>query len=1141
MTSSVVYAAALCLSLYAAEEPRLEWAFETRGKIYASPILADLDGDGQSEVVVAASRDCRILCLNGAGGLLWDYKILDGHGDGIQATPSVVDYDGDGRREVFFATKGGTIGCLDHRGALRWRTRTHDPVDYSGPVAADIDADGRIEIVAGAESGTLYCLDDAGAIRWRYQGQGEVRGVPAVAWDPAVASMRIYAAFAKGALTCLNCQGETVWSHDEPRPRGERRSSPAVGDIDGDGALEVVAATDDYWVIVRDAFTGAERWRWKGQHRIDQTNHFALADLDGTGRLDILGGDGSGQGGPGNVYRLWNAQPLWIADAGGGVVQGPAVGDVNGDGRLDVLACSRSKRLMCWSASGSLAWSFPSDTEVLTTPALGDIDSDGEVEIVFTSKDGYVRCLSLGGTHDPRKLPWPMLNHDPQLSGNAAGASFETNAVPAPKELPQQLVLERFAPLRLGENTVECAMANLAAWPRRLEMLAEITRPDGTLVSCLCAERVEPFAVKRASFQLLADMDGAYKLELALRDAGTGQTLESLSSSCAFDVGKMERARLQERVQRASKRISQVVDPTLASRMGIAIERAYQGFESALDRTEDLAEQPPEARGQAAARLATAKGKMARTLARIYALDTAAVPPRDFAVLPDTMLRKVFRDEPYLLEPEPTARRARIALAKNEYEGVQFVVVPYWKDLDNFTVTAGPLTHENGETLWPAEDVAVYRIGYVEIGPPEYNWHVEKRGAYPDVLFPAAPHDIPAGLDAQPYAVIVRTRADTPAGRYAGALRFEADGLPPVEAPFEVQVWDFTLPDATTLNTSFWMNEESIRRFYGFEGRTPFDVRKRFYDVHLAHRVSPVKDFPLGGGDMLEDFDYLMAHGQNCFFVNLPGYLEPPERPAFAEKLRATQDLLEQRGWREAGLVYTRDEVAVMARHLIPKVVEMNQWAKTVLPAWPRLQTSAPEQALFDAVDVWCPTIDHFDPVVLEDRMAVGDRLWFYTVWGRPGIMIEFPATDHRLMFWMCWKYGAEGFLYWGTTHWDLNMTSDKRWPEIPWIPYNRQPGHNGCGYLIYPGPEATPLASLRLAAVRDGIEDYEYFALLEQALEQAGGDAPAELRERAETALDVAPEVLVDHETFTEDPHVLLQARAELAELIEALGKAAR
>ncbi len=205
-------------------------------------------------------------------------------------------------------------------------------------------------------------------------------------------------------------------------------------------------------------------------------------------------------------------------------------------------------------------------------------------------------------------------------------------------------------------------------------------------------------------------------------------------------------------------------------------------------------------------------------------------------------------------------------------------------------------------------------------------------------------------------------------------------------------------------------------------------------------------------------------------------------------------------------------------------------------PDWPLFQTSAPELSLFGGVDVWCPVIDVFNPYVLKQRMERGERLWFYTVWGRPGVMIEFPATDHRLMFWQCWKYGAEGFLYWGTTHWAFNMQGDKRWPEVPWKPWNSQPGHHGCGYLVYPGPDGVPYSSVRFEGVRDGIEDYEYFYLLKQLMEKASLQLPAELRQRAEQELAITPDVLVDHKNFTDDPAVILSARERLAGLIEEI-----
>ena len=574
------------------------------------------------------------------------------------------------------------------------------------------------------------------------------------------------------------------------------------------------------------------------------------------------------------------------------------------------------------------------------------------------------------------------------------------------------------------------------------------------------------------------------------------------------------------------------------ARVAAAYEMSRQAYDGALAAAKAAALNAAatlDERRAAVDALGAAGGELVRAVSRAHALRLTPGADLDFAVVATTTLDKVFNDEPFFTTYDGEARPAAIALCGNEYESTQIVVVPQLSDLANLRVSImGDLTAADGAATIPAANVEVTRVGYVGISPPEYTWFVEKVGQYPDVLLPNEPVTVAGDRDAQPFFVTVTTEAGTPAGDYAGVVRVAADGMPAVDVPFNVHVWGFSLTDETHLKTSFWMNEGYIKRFYGFEGRPPFEVRKRFYDCHLAHRVSPIKDFPIAGGEMVEDFDYLMANGQNCMFVPMPHYLEESERAPFAEKLKLTYDLLEEKGWNDYVLLYCLDEVAVVQRHMIDKMVEMSAWVKDVVPQWARLETSAPEEALFGAVDVWCPTIDSFDPNVLAQRMAEGERLWMYTVWGRPGVMIEFPQTDYRLMFWQCRKYGAEGFLYWGTTHWGFNCDGEERWPNRPWITHNAQPGHNGCGYLIYPGPDGTPLPSVRLHIVRDGIEDYEYFHLLDRLLTEAGDSLPDDVRQRALVAADVPDSVVHDNKVFTEDAGLLLQTRHDLATVIE-------
>jgi hypothetical protein len=428
-------------------------------------------------------------------------------------------------------------------------------------------------------------------------------------------------------------------------------------------------------------------------------------------------------------------------------------------------------------------------------------------------------------------------------------------------------------------------------------------------------------------------------------------------------------------------------------------------------------------------------------------------------------------------------------------------------------------------------------VGYIPIGIPEYSWRVPKMGEYPDVLMDDAAVDIPETQDAQPFFVTAHSLAEDAAGDYAGIIRaVDAEGRK-AELPLTIHRWGFSLDKETHLKTSLWMNEGFLKAFYKYPDRTPFDVRKRFYQCHLDHRISPIQSFPWGGGDMKEDFDFLMANGQNCMFLHPEQPKTDAEKTEYAAKIADTRKYLESHGWSDKTLFYSIDEVGVMQRNRIGDLHEINALARELAPEWPRLETSAPEQAMFGAVDVWCPLIDAFDPAILKQRMQQGERLWFYTVWGRPGIMIEFPSTDYRVMLWECWKYGAEGFLYWGTTHWDLNCTGDKRWPEIPWITYNRQAGHNGCGYMIYPGPDGTPLPSTRMAVLRDGIEDYECLWLLREAMKTRADKLTPEQRAEVEALLAVPDALVRDNKTFTEDPGVIENTRRAVSAWVEKLG----
>ena len=133
---------------------------------------------------------------------------------------------------------------------------------------------------------------------------------------------------------------------------------------------------------------------------------------------------------------------------------------------------------------------------------------------------------------------------------------------------------------------------------------------------------------------------------------------------------------------------------------------------------------------------------------------------------------------------------------------------------------------------------------------------------------------------------------------------------------------------------------------------------------------------------------------------------------------------------------------------------------------------------------------------------------------------IDRPLTVYRVPTWINYQYGITGLLYWSTV-----TTVIEPW----WNPAFAHPRHyNGGGFLFYPGVPCGidgPVCSMRLKNLRDGMEDYEYFTLLEN---MAG-------RKAAKKIVDtIAP----NWWDFSKAPSDFLAARKKLAEHILKLKK---
>ena len=504
----------------------------------------------------------------------------------------------------------------------------------------------------------------------------------------------------------------------------------------------------------------------------------------------------------------------------------------------------------------------------------------------------------------------------------------------------------------------------------------------------------------------------------------------------------------------------------------------------------------------------------------------------------------------------PKADTLYISMARGEYEPAQLVVHAGRGPLREVRVSVGKLSGPE-ESVLPRERITVNPLGYINCKAKSHGSRLLKGegGEVPDVLLPDRPMDVAKGRR-QPYFITVRTLRTDRAGEYRGTVRVSAKGGESKEIPLVVRVYDITLPVKPHLRTVFGLctNHRKIR---GGRPGQDFDTLMRYSKMMLAHRISPQV---LGSSYELTGMPPRKLKNGARDFSSTDRYLSelvPLGLTSFythaGAGIRAYAEHLKKKGWHDLAYVYMYDEAAP---DKLPRMLNQYSSMRQQVPDAKILQVGwNPTKPLEGLVNIWCPTIDRADTLALHRARERGEETWWYT-WGGP--WHPYPTICHmdyagiygRITGWMSYQYQIQGFLYFASDIWDtsknrapggrLSVEEYDRANYANWEPntYGKTSygaPRNGGGYLLYPGKNNMPVASMRLAHIRDGFEDYDLFKEVE-ALAADAGEAGTYARELLDFNRPFDNPLIRSRMKWTKQDNFLMRRREEILMIGEEL-----
>ncbi len=442
---------------------------DARASVSATVAIADLDGDGALEVV-AATLDGGIWAWHDDGSRVPGWPVIlpritsdqtdPNHvlDEGIFASPVLEDLDADGDLEILVAAFDSYLYVFDHSSEIHpgFPVQIHAPAAagqdelfnriFTTPTVADFDGDGAFDILVGSNEELRG--GQAGAAFLVYaDGNDHLGGWPFHPNWPVVQT----------SLDLLPMVGEGLVS-----------AGAAIDhDHDGDWEAVMVGTASPLISLISGTQDNPPYGAPTYEFEFDSTNYGSLSnaafepplfnaftsaafgDLDQDGWADLVHGGSSftlalNLAG-GNVaapfehllgaWSTKDGRARGLGDPLPGFPQqvrdyqffmNPAVADVSGDGYPEAIVGTGGYYLEGFDALGRTPADWPLFTGqwIIASPAVGDLDGDGSLEIVTGTRSGFLHawhtdgCVGDSCPNGQSVVAWESYHHDLRNTGN---------------------------------------------------------------------------------------------------------------------------------------------------------------------------------------------------------------------------------------------------------------------------------------------------------------------------------------------------------------------------------------------------------------------------------------------------------------------------------------------------------------------------------------------------------------------------------------------------------------------------------------------------------------------------------------------------------------------------------------------------